>query len=68
MTTGFFDGIAPVTFEGPDSTNPMAFRHDNLVRVVVPKGHGVGAVWSLKGNRGDTVKKTGGHCMSFNLG
>ncbi|MEM6374344.1 MAG: xylose isomerase, partial [Pseudomonadota bacterium] len=27
MTTGFFDAVAPATFEGPDSTNPMAFRH-----------------------------------------
>ncbi|GIT91995.1 xylose isomerase [Jannaschia pagri] len=27
MTTGFFDGIAPATFEGVDSKDPLAFRH-----------------------------------------
>ncbi len=25
--TSYFDGIAPIQFEGPDSDNPMAFRH-----------------------------------------
>ena len=29
MTTGFFDGIAPITFEGEGSSNPLAFRHYN---------------------------------------
>ncbi len=29
MTDSFFAGIAPVTYEGPDSTNPLAFRHYN---------------------------------------
>lgn len=27
MSTGFFGEIAPIAFEGPDSSNPMAFRH-----------------------------------------
>ncbi|MBS0125918.1 xylose isomerase [Thetidibacter halocola] len=27
MTTGFFDGIAPVRFEGAESDNPLAFHH-----------------------------------------
>ena len=27
MTKSFFVDIAPIRFEGPDSTNPMAFRH-----------------------------------------
>lgn len=27
MTSTFFDAVPPATFEGPDSTNPMAFRH-----------------------------------------
>ncbi len=29
MTQSFFDGIAPLSYEGPDSTNPLAFRHYN---------------------------------------
>jgi xylose isomerase len=29
MSTGFFDGISKVSYEGPDSTNPLAFRHYN---------------------------------------
>ncbi|WP_116597798.1 xylose isomerase [Primorskyibacter marinus] len=37
MTTGFFDAIAPVTYEGPDSTNPMAFHHYNPDEVVMGK-------------------------------
>lgn len=32
--TDYFQGIAPVTFEGPDSTNPLAFRHYNPAEVV----------------------------------
>ena len=27
MTTGFFEGIEPIRYEGPESTNPLAFRH-----------------------------------------
>ncbi|WP_439155094.1 xylose isomerase [Yoonia sp.] len=37
MTTGFFDGIAPITFEGPDSTNPLAYRHYNPDEIVMGK-------------------------------
>lgn len=37
MTTGFFDGLSPATYEGPDSTNPMAFRHYNPDEVVLGK-------------------------------
>jgi xylose isomerase len=29
MTHAFFDAIAPVRYEGPDSSNPLAFRHYN---------------------------------------
>jgi xylose isomerase len=29
LSTGFFGDIAPVKYEGPDSTNPLAFRHYN---------------------------------------
>jgi xylose isomerase len=29
VSTGFFGDIAPVKYEGPDSTNPLAFRHYN---------------------------------------
>lgn len=35
MTTGFFDAVPPATFEGPDSTNPMAFRHYNPDEMVM---------------------------------
>ncbi len=37
MTTGFFDGIAPLRYEGPDSTNPLAFRHYDPDAVVMGK-------------------------------
>ncbi|WP_299771462.1 xylose isomerase [uncultured Tateyamaria sp.] len=37
MTTGFFDAVPPATFEGPDSTNPMAFRHYNPDEMVMGK-------------------------------
>ena len=37
MSTGFFDGISKVTYEGPDSTNPLAFRHYNPDEVVMGK-------------------------------
>jgi xylose isomerase len=35
--TSFFDGIAPVSYEGPDSTNPLAYRHYNPDEVVMGK-------------------------------
>lgn len=35
MSTGFFDGIAPVRYEGADSANPLAFRHYNPDEVVL---------------------------------
>jgi xylose isomerase len=37
MNTGFFDGISPVRYEGPDSTNPLAFRHYNPDEVIMGK-------------------------------
>ncbi|QDY68501.1 xylose isomerase [Qingshengfaniella alkalisoli] len=37
MSTGFFDGIDAITYEGPDSTNPMAFHHYNPDEVVAGK-------------------------------
>ncbi|WP_010139731.1 xylose isomerase [Oceanicola sp. S124] len=37
MSTGFFDGISKVAFEGTDSTNPLAFRHYNPDEVVMGK-------------------------------
>ncbi len=37
MSTGFFGDIAPVKFEGPDSTNPLAFRHYNPDEMVMGK-------------------------------
>jgi xylose isomerase len=35
--TDFFKGIAPVKFEGPDSTNPFAYRYYNKDEVVLGK-------------------------------
>lgn len=35
--TDFFKNIAPVAFEGPDSTNPLAFRHYNPDEVILGK-------------------------------
>ena len=35
--TDFFAGIAPVRFEGPDSPNPLAYRHYDPDRVVFGK-------------------------------
>ncbi len=35
--SNFFDGIAPVTFEGPESTNPLAFRYYNPDQIVLGK-------------------------------
>ncbi|MEO9819492.1 MAG: xylose isomerase [Paracoccaceae bacterium] len=37
MTTGFFDGISKISYEGKDSTNPLAFRHYNPDEVVLGK-------------------------------
>ncbi len=37
MTSSFFDAVPPVKFEGPDSTNPMAFRHYNPDEKVMGK-------------------------------
>ncbi len=37
MTTGFFDGISKVTYEGPGSTNPLAFHHYNPDEMVMGK-------------------------------
>ncbi len=37
MTTGFFGDIAKVRYEGPDSTNPLAFRHYNPDEIVAGK-------------------------------
>jgi len=35
--TDFFSGIAPVKYEGPDSTNPLAYRHYNPDEIVMGK-------------------------------
>nr|WP_316655848.1 xylose isomerase [uncultured Gellertiella sp.] len=37
MSTGFFGDIAKVRYEGPDSTNPLAFRHYNPDEIVMGK-------------------------------
>ncbi len=37
MSTGFFGDIKPVTYEGPKSGNPLAFRHYDPKRVVMGK-------------------------------
>lgn len=37
MTTGFFNGINKVSYEGPDSSAPLAFRHYNPEEVVLGK-------------------------------
>ncbi len=37
MSTGFFDGVAPIAFEGANSTNPMAFRHYDPDQMVMGK-------------------------------
>ena len=34
MTTGFFDDVAKVKYEGPDSTNPLAYRFYNPDEIV----------------------------------
>ncbi|WP_163849310.1 xylose isomerase [Pseudooceanicola aestuarii] len=37
MSTGFFDGIAPITFQGRDGTDPLAYRHYDPEEVVLGK-------------------------------
>ena len=37
MSTGFFGNIQSIKYEGPDSTNPLAFRHYNKDEVVLGK-------------------------------
>ncbi|MDZ5695787.1 xylose isomerase [Chelativorans sp. M5D2P16] len=37
MSTGFFGDIKPATYEGPDSDNPLAFRHYNPDEEVLGK-------------------------------
>ena len=37
MSTGFFDGIPAIAYEGPDSTNPLAFHHYNPDETVMGK-------------------------------
>ncbi|MDT7838353.1 xylose isomerase [Aquabacterium sp. OR-4] len=37
MTTRFFDHIAPITYRGPDSQEPLAFRHYQPERMVLGK-------------------------------
>jgi xylose isomerase len=37
MTTGFFGDVSKVKYEGPDSTNPLAYRHYNPNEVVLGK-------------------------------
>ena len=37
MTTGFFDGIEKIAYEGADSANPMAFHHYNPDEMVMGK-------------------------------
>ncbi|WP_390912629.1 xylose isomerase [Pseudosulfitobacter sp. SM2401] len=37
MSTKFFDDIAPITYKGADSTDPMAFRHYNPDEIVMGK-------------------------------
>jgi xylose isomerase len=37
MSTGYFGDIKPVRYEGPDSANPLAYRHYNADEVVLGK-------------------------------
>ncbi len=37
MSTGFFGDIQKIQYEGPDSTNPLAFRHYNPDEIVMGK-------------------------------
>ena len=45
--TDFFKGVAPVRFEGPSSTNPLAYRHYNKDELVLGK-RGVTADTALR--------------------
>lgn len=36
--TDFFKGLSPVKFEGPNSANPLAYRHYNKDEIVAGKG------------------------------
>ncbi|SFR57454.1 xylose isomerase [Litoreibacter janthinus] len=37
MTTGFFEGLSPIAFEGGNSSNPLAFQHYDRDEVVLGK-------------------------------
>jgi len=37
VSTGFFGNLRPIPYEGPDSDNPLAFRHYNPDEVVLGK-------------------------------
>ncbi len=37
MSTGFFGNIKKIKYEGPDSTNPLAYRHYNPEEIVLGK-------------------------------
>ena len=37
MSTGFFEGINPIQFEGASSANPLAYRHYNPDEIVMGK-------------------------------
>ena len=37
MTTGFFGDLQPVRYEGPESDNPLAYRHYNPDEIVLGK-------------------------------
>src|SRR5690606_25433208 len=37
MSSGFFGDLQPVRYEGPESTNPLAFRHYNPDEIVLGK-------------------------------
>ncbi|KGF69006.1 xylose isomerase [Hoeflea sp. BAL378] len=37
MSTGFFGDVSKIKYEGPDSTNPLAFRHYNADEMVMGK-------------------------------
>ncbi len=37
MSTGFFGDLAPIRYEGPDSDNPLAYRHYDKDEIVLGK-------------------------------
>ena len=37
MTTSYFGDVAPIVFEGPDSRNPLAYRHYDKDKIVLGK-------------------------------